>query len=652
MSKIAKMMQQASAGAGGAGLDVDEVFSTFLYDGTGSAQTITNNIDLSGEGGLVWVKSRTSTNYHTLGDTARGATKAIFSNHAMGEDTATNGYFTSFNSNGFTTGTYNNTTNNGQDFVSWTFRKAPKFFDVITYSGNSTAGRTISHNLGCTVGQVWVKRTNTSNNWACWHRGIANNQYLQLNSTNQAYSDGGIFWNNTTPTSTTVTLGADSGVNATGSTYVMYVFAHNNSDGEFGPSGNADIIKCGSYTGDGGAGTTEVNLGFEPQWILVKATSAADNWFIIDNMRGWVTHNNEANDAYLLPNAANSESTGGFLDITSTGFKTTLYSNVNVSGRGYIYMAIRRGPLAAPESASDVFDVDVSTPTQPYVVNTNLSYVDMTINRTRGASLSFISNRVTGSKWMRTDATNAETNSPSDVRYDFNGKVMPYFATQGTSHVNWMWKRAPSYFDVVAYTGDGGASTLQKHNLGVVPEMIWIKRRDSTGNWGAYHKALPSLGTQLYLDLDGSYTTSYGSHIAPTATQFCVGGNAVMGGTNATNTSGGKFIAYLFATVSGVSKVGSYNGTGSSIDIDCGFSNGAKFVLIKRANVSSGGWIVFDTERGIVAGNDPYLFLNDTNAEGTTLDVIDPLSSGFTMVSTNAVLNASGSTYIFYAIAA
>jgi hypothetical protein len=108
----------------------------------------------------------------------------------------------------------------------------------------------------------------------------------------------------------------------------------------------------------------------------------------------------------------------------------------------------------------------------------------------------------------------------------------------------------------------------------------------------------------------------------------------------------------LWATVAGISKVGSYTGTGSDLNVDCGFSAGARFVLIKRTDASSDGWYVFDSERGIVAGDDPYFLLNSSAAQVTNTDYIDPLSSGFTVTSSApAALNASSGNYIFLAIA-
>ena len=118
-----------------------------------------------------------------------------------------------------------------------------------------------------------------------------------------------------------------------------------------------------------------------------------------------------------------------------------------------------------------------------------------------------------------------------------------------------------------------------------------------------------------------------------------------------TNANGSNFVAYLFATCAGVSKCGLYTGTGTTLQIDCGFTSGARFVMIKRAD-STGDWYVWDSARGIIAGNDPYILLNSVAAEVTNTDYIDPYSPGFELSSTApTALNASGGTYIFLAIA-
>jgi hypothetical protein len=104
MSKLAKALTAAAGNAGGAGLMVEDVFSTYLYDGTDSSLSITNGIDLAEEGGMVWCKMRNNTlaYNHNIFDTERGIGKLLESNTTDAEETALAGYsLTSFNSDGF-----------------------------------------------------------------------------------------------------------------------------------------------------------------------------------------------------------------------------------------------------------------------------------------------------------------------------------------------------------------------------------------------------------------------------------------------------------------------------------------------------------------------------------------------------------------------
>jgi len=171
---------------------------------------------------------------------------------------------------------------------------------------------------------------------------------------------------------------------------------------------------------------------------------------------------------------------------------------------------------------------------------------------------------------------------------------------------------------------------------------MWVKRRDSADIWTVYHSALGA-GKRLKL----SETTAAQDDLisfnntAPTDSVFTINTNV-----NQLNASGSTYIAYLFASLDGVSKVGSITGTGSDQTIDCGFTSGARFVLIKKTS-AVGDWWLNDTERGIAVGNDPLLRLNTTNAEQNT-DVIDPHSSGFTVKGS---VFGSGEEFIFYAIA-
>jgi hypothetical protein len=159
MPSIKKLLQAAAGNAGGTLGYVEDVFSTYLYTGTGSTQTITNGIDLDGEGGLVWTKGRNAAQSHGLWDTDRGVTKYLVSENTNAQ--ATYSGLTAFNSNGFTLGSGNEWNQSGNTFASWTFRKAEKFFDVVTYTGDGAETQTINHSLGSTPGFIVAKNVRT-----------------------------------------------------------------------------------------------------------------------------------------------------------------------------------------------------------------------------------------------------------------------------------------------------------------------------------------------------------------------------------------------------------------------------------------------------------------------------------------------------------
>ena len=446
-----------------------------------------------------------------------------------------------------------------------------------------------------------------------------------------------LYFQDTAPTSTQFFLG-DSAANENGQTHVAYLFAHNDGDGKFGPDADDDAIKCGVATI---SGDTTVDLGFEPQWVLYKNASANGNWTIIDSMRGWTA---DGAISALYPNTSGAESAGsGYEKLTSTGFVLQNYTN----GHNYVYVAIRRG-TAVPESATEVFAVSDrknEIPSFPSGFPVDFLIGPRTIN---GADNNEVKTRLTSGGYLRTNTTGAETVSSQVANFAHNDGFFNFDGANANQYA-WMWKRAPGFFDVVAYTGTNVAGLTINHNLGVVPEMIWVKNRSASEYWAVYHKDLNG-GTNpshYFLKLnDTNAETDYNeiwNDTEPTDTQFTVGQQGVVNGFEKNQ------IAYLFASLPGISKVGSYTGNGSTLNIDCGFTSGARFVLIKAVS-TSGSWYVLDTARGIVAGNDPVLSLNTTDAEEAYDDLIDPYSAGFTLNGVGMV-NANTVDYIFYAIA-
>ena len=635
---------------------IENLFSTYLYTGNGSTQTITNGIDLAGKGGLVWVKPRSVADWHNLYDTARGASKSLATNATDAQyDLAGNGV-SAFGSTGFTINGSNDQYNtSGQTYASWTFRKQPKFFDVVTYTGDGGT-QNIAHSLGSTPGCIIVKRTNTTGSWRVFHTSVST-QYGNLNSTAafQPTSAENVWGNNSTtvaPTSTQFTVGNDSSVNASGSTYVAYLFAHD--AGGFGLTGTDNVISCGSFTTNG-SGQATVNLGYEPQWVLFKPSSTTGEWTLLDTMRGWVADGTNA-DKLLYANNSDAEIGAYNMGITATGFDTR--ANLGAS-QTHIYIAIRRGPMKVPTSGTSVFSAQTGT----YSAGDSLSVgfpADMYIDAWRTGTLykanysrlvNFAnSNSSASQNYLKTNTTDAEvTTSQAPSLYDLwntTAKVGSWNA--GVSEVWWMFRRAPSFFDEVCYTGTGSQQNIT-HNLGVAPELMIVKRRSAAGgSWATWATSLTadqSLALNTTDDKTAVFSVGFWGSTYPTSSVFTVGSNVN------TNSNTVTYVAYLFATCAGVSKVGSYTGTGTTLQVNCGFTGGARFVLIKRTD-STGDWYVWDSARGIVAGNDPYLLLNSTAAEVTGTDYVDTYSAGFEISSTApSAINASGGTFIFLAIA-
>jgi hypothetical protein len=225
--------------------------------------------------------------------------------------------------------------------------------------------------------------------------------------------------------------------------------------------------------------------------------------------------------------------------------------------------------------------------------------------------------------------------------------------TSGTSYATYLLGRAPSFFDEVCYTGTADGATQISHNLSVTPELVICKSRSSAVNWSI----ACNIGSMNYVRGLGS-AFGFNSTNAATQTVDFTGvisstyfkPQTIFGASNDANQSGVTYVAYLFATCAGVSKVGTYTGTGTLTTVNCGFSGGARFVMIKRTD-TTGGWYFWDTARGMVSATDPSLRFNAIAAESNANSVYTA-TTGFQLLASPAVdVNTSGGTYIYLAIA-
>ena len=670
MDNVTKLLLQGAAGgAAGDGEYIDDLFSTYLFDGNNSyPRTFTNGIDFSGEGGLLMGKARANGYGWVVWDTVRGAgDKALRIDSTQGENGSNVGPYVKvdqFNNNGFR---YNQPSSqdvfnaSGERGVFWSFRKAPGFMDVVTYTGNgSSSGQEVSHSLGSVPGCVVIKclqdnnAHSKANYWIVYHRSLTNQHFVYLNSNED--EDGAGWFQQSDVTNTYVRVPKSGGntnqintMNRNGYSYVMYLFAHDEQI--FGDKGNNSIIKCDSYTGNGSSDGPDINLGWEPQWLLIKRSSGGEDWMLFDHMRTSQRQDMWLDELRMNLTNAEYDGAGGdsqpFLNWTSTGFKlSSNTTHTNSNGDKYIYIAVRRPDGAVgklPTAGSQVFTPVYDSAGAPLFKTPN-HYVDMSLQKnsnwaTSGASWNIV-NRLRSKERLETqDTIDEQYNSLHNFDYQYGESS--YTGSGGNERFSWNWKRYAG-FDMVHYTGSNSTRSLA-HSLNRVPELIIIKKLNTAGNWIVGNPYLTNWNYVLYLNMTNAQDNVTSTHFssAPTSTHINLGNHGNVNGATWI-----KYLALLFASVDGISKVGSYNGTGSSLDITTGFQ--PRFVILKRIN-GAGAWFVLDTVRGWASGNDCFVLLNSTDAQDCNYNIGAPISTGFQLNGSDVNYNASGNQYLYYA---
>jgi len=321
-----------------------------LYTGNGVTQVIVNQAQFQPD--FVWVKGRSGATDNALYDSVRGTTKDLVSNSTAAETTQSTG-LTAFNSNGFTVGALAKMNTSAATYVGWQWQagqgstssntsgsitstvsvNTTAGFSVVTYTGTG-ANATVGHGLGVAPAMVIVKRRNSTGNWNVRHVSITAANSLYLNLTNASQSDPTV-WNSTVPTSTVFSIGTDTGVNASGGTYVGYCWAE-----------IAGFSKIGSYTGNGVNGDGPfVYCGFRPRFVMFKNTATAQNWIIMDTARD--SYNKMTQ--WLFPNTSGAEYTDANIsvDYLSNGFKirTSTGTELNGNGNTIIFAAFAENPF-------------------------------------------------------------------------------------------------------------------------------------------------------------------------------------------------------------------------------------------------------------------------------------------------------------------
>ena len=414
---------------------------------------------------------------------------------------------------------------------------------------------------------------------------------------------------------------------------------------KYGEDEDKNIIKCGSYVGQSGSNT--VNLGWEPQWVMIKNIDSDENWVIVDAIRPWANFSSGA--GALFASSSTTESTYGPWGPTATGWKLDLNQReIDQNGQNYVYMAIRRpdGYVGKPASAgTDVFTMDTGNSSATIPCFDSNFPVDFAMRRAPALTDDWTTGaRLLGEHRIFVDSSGAYSSNTGCV-FDSN---VGWATGQDSASQSWMWKRNKG-MDVVFWTGEGTSMMSIKHNLNAVPEMIWTKNIDDGDNWICYHNGVNG-GTNpqdyfIKTNEDSAQAADAGAwnDTAPTATHFTVG-NA-----DNVNYDGHRVLGFLFASIEGISKCGYYSGNGNATGptVTTGFE--PRLIIIKGTDTAE-HWLVFDTLRGLSSsGVENRLLMNSTSAQDATYDYVNTTATGFTIHQTFDSINASGNNYIYYA---
>ena len=323
-----------------------------LYTGNGSTQAITNTVNgTSMQPDFVWIKGRSGATNNGLQDSVRGTAGGILVSNSTAAESAGGAYISSLNSNGFTVNANASGNGSAATYVGWQWRASNASavtntagtissqvsanqtagFSIVTYTGTG-ANATVGHGLGVAPRMMIIKRRNSTSNWPVYHASISGSpdNFLYLNSTS-AVINAGVVFNGVTPNSTTFGVGTDAIVNASGGTYVGYMFAAVPGYSAFG-----------SYTGNGSADGPFIYTGFRPRFVLYKSATEVTGWAILDTSR---SPSNVA-DKYLNADTSAAEATASLIDIISNGFKVrNTFAGNNTNGATYIYAAFAENPF-------------------------------------------------------------------------------------------------------------------------------------------------------------------------------------------------------------------------------------------------------------------------------------------------------------------
>jgi len=329
-----------------AATQADDHFNTVLWTGNGADDRSISGVGFQPD--FVWLKQRNGTNYHTIVDSSRGATKRLFTNATEAESTDADS-LQAFESDGFQVGTTGGMNGNTNTFVAWNWKanggttssntdgsitstvqaNTDAGFSIVLYTGTGS-NATVGHGIGIAPRMIIIKKRNAIQNWVVYHEEIGNDRELLLNVSNAQTNSNSVYFNNTSPTTSVFSLGTDSYANENNANFVAYCFAEVEG-----------YSKIGKYNPNNTTDNAFVHTGFKPAMVILKGAEINNQeWGILDNKRPGY------NSVYFLqPQSNTTETTSNIVDFLSNGFKIRETGGVGYLTSNYIYMAFAEAPF-------------------------------------------------------------------------------------------------------------------------------------------------------------------------------------------------------------------------------------------------------------------------------------------------------------------
>ena len=663
-------------------------FAPYIYTGNGGTQ----NIPLNFSPGLTWIKSRTNPYDHNLYDIVRGADgqgggsdKVISSNKTNaqeqgdGDVTITNSGVTVVETTGSSSSSEVNL--NGANYISWNFKAGGAAttiaantvgntiasdvsvnntlgFSIAKYVGNAISGATYAHGLDATPELVLNKVIDYNQSWWAFTPTLGANKFMQLNTAAAATTDSDYYYSVSSSLFTLNGPGYPPALNQSGKNYITYNF-----------TSKPGFSKVGTYTGN----TTNlpiVSIGFEPAFLMIKAATISDSWFMVDNKRE--TSNPRGDRLFANSSAAEASEPGAQVNFLTNGFQITGSGGgagqTNSNGATYLYLAFAADPSTTTPSLANSFATELYTGNGGTQTVTTGFKTDLVWLKSKTASYPpYMADSVRGTlKVLRSSEKDAQStgtgvSSFGSTSFDVTGGGENQ---SGGSYVSWNWKAGgtPSIntdgtltslvsanqaagFSILQWNGNGTVGATVGHGLNAVPELFITKNIAATNlNWATYNV---TTGNSARLTLNESAAANTGrvewNSTTPTSSVVTFSDHPCV------NSSGVSYIGYAFTSISNYSKIGNFSGSGSSGNFqNIGFT--PTWIMIKAYQGGGSDWYILDNKRP--GGNTTREFLGANLIGGTynasETNAMQFVTNGFQFGGSS--FNTSGYDYIYLAI--